>query len=239
MPKGTQPDPHWTIHAGNMIFGDSPTMRNDRYMPSIHSIMQAGNLYMYAIHNPVMWVDPSGKFIIKSILAIAAGVTAIYKKVTSSNNQNQQSNAPPQAPPPATAPGSSAAAPRTGVLTGNPNSLTGAERRMVNDLLTQGNNIQLVPRAATGRSFDFLVNGVSTELKTLMNPNVNTGITRIQQGFAQNNPSVVIIDARGTGLTISQANEMVMRAAGTFPNRTLPGQVQVWTDSGIFTGGRR
>ena len=56
-------DPHWTIHTGNIIFGDSPTMRNDRYMPSVHAILQSGNLYMFTLHNPVRWVDPSGLYI--------------------------------------------------------------------------------------------------------------------------------------------------------------------------------
>jgi len=54
------PDPHWTIE--NRIFGDSPTMRNDRYVPSVHAILQSGNLYMYVMHNPVRWVDPAGTF---------------------------------------------------------------------------------------------------------------------------------------------------------------------------------
>ena len=51
-----------------MIFGDSPTMRNDRLVPSIHAIMQSGNLYMFVMHNPVMWVDPSGLFASPSII---------------------------------------------------------------------------------------------------------------------------------------------------------------------------
>ena len=57
----TSPDPHWGIH--NMIFGDSPTLRNNRNMPSIHAIIQAGNLYVYTINNPVRWVDSSGLMI--------------------------------------------------------------------------------------------------------------------------------------------------------------------------------
>jgi RHS repeat-associated protein len=57
----TQPDPHWNIN--NMIFGDSRVMRNDRLVPSVRAIAQAGNLFIYCINNPVMWVDPSGKFV--------------------------------------------------------------------------------------------------------------------------------------------------------------------------------
>ena len=41
----TQADPFWGIH--NM-------------QGSTAAIMQAGNLYMYTMHNPVRWVDPSG-----------------------------------------------------------------------------------------------------------------------------------------------------------------------------------
>jgi len=42
----TQPDPHWGLH--NMQNGCC-------------AIMQSGNLYMYVMHNPVRWVDPSGR----------------------------------------------------------------------------------------------------------------------------------------------------------------------------------
>jgi len=38
-------DPYWTIH----------NMQNN-----VASIMQAGNLFVYAINNPIMWIDPSG-----------------------------------------------------------------------------------------------------------------------------------------------------------------------------------
>ena len=62
----TQPDPHWGI--GNMIFGDSPTMRNGRMMPNRNSIMQASNLFVYCINNPVRWNDPSGRIIIPAMI---------------------------------------------------------------------------------------------------------------------------------------------------------------------------
>jgi len=57
------PDPHWNITT-NAIFGDSPTMRNDRYMPSIHAILQSGNLFLFTMNNPVRWVDPGGTFVV-------------------------------------------------------------------------------------------------------------------------------------------------------------------------------
>jgi len=56
--RWTQPDPLWGI--GNMIHGTSPTLRNDRYIPSIAAILQAGNLFIYCAHNPVRWIDSSG-----------------------------------------------------------------------------------------------------------------------------------------------------------------------------------
>jgi hypothetical protein len=127
---------------------------------------------------------------------------------------------------------------RTGKLSGSLDGLTQSERRMVNDLLKQGNNVEIIPKNPNAKTFDFRINGVPTELKTIQNPNVNTGITRIQDGFAQGNPPSVIVDARGTGLTQSQAQEMINRAAGTFWNKELPGTVQVWTDSGIIIGGK-
>jgi len=45
--RWTQPDPWWGIH--NMQ--DSPL-----------AILQAANLYLYVMHNPVMWTDPTGLF---------------------------------------------------------------------------------------------------------------------------------------------------------------------------------
>ncbi|MCL2373100.1 MAG: RHS repeat-associated core domain-containing protein, partial [Defluviitaleaceae bacterium] len=74
----TQHDPHWT--TANMIFGDSPTLRNDRYMPSVHAIMQSSNLYLYAIHNPIFWNDPSGYSIVAAITAAAAAAFGWFMK---------------------------------------------------------------------------------------------------------------------------------------------------------------
>jgi len=43
-----------------MIFGDTPIMRNGRFIPDINAIMQAANLYVYCINNPIRWLDLSG-----------------------------------------------------------------------------------------------------------------------------------------------------------------------------------
>jgi len=37
-------------------------MRNDRYVPSVHAILQSGNLFVYTMNNPVRWIDPNGTF---------------------------------------------------------------------------------------------------------------------------------------------------------------------------------
>ena len=53
-------------------------MRNDRYMPSIHAILQSGNLYVYTMNNPLMWNDPSGLF---ATAAVGGTVYLIVKAI--------------------------------------------------------------------------------------------------------------------------------------------------------------
>ena len=55
----TQEDPHWNV--GNMIYGDDPLkLNNYNYSPSLVAIIQSGNLYVYAMSNPVMYVNENG-----------------------------------------------------------------------------------------------------------------------------------------------------------------------------------
>jgi hypothetical protein len=123
-----------------------------------------------------------------------------------------------------------------GKLSGSLDGLTVAERTVVNDLLSQGKNVQIVSRSNVQgvATPDFVINGVKTELKTITGTSLNTPVTRIQDGFKQGAQSV-IIDARNSGLTVEQANQVLDRAAGTYANKTLPGQVEIWTNEGIIS----
>jgi hypothetical protein len=120
-----------------------------------------------------------------------------------------------------------------GKLSGSVDGLTAAERTVINDLLSQGKNVEVIPKTTASKTPDFLVNGVKTELKTLENPNINTGITRIQKGFKQG-AETVVIDGRQAGLTTEQANQIINRASGTYPNKSLPGKVEIWTNDGVI-----
>ena len=55
----TQEDPHW--NQSNMLYGDDPLkLNNYNYSPSLVAIIQSGNLYVYAMSNPVMYVNENG-----------------------------------------------------------------------------------------------------------------------------------------------------------------------------------
>jgi len=75
-----QPDPHWNVN--NMIFGDNPVTRNNRRVPNGHAIMQAGNLFVFTMNNPVMFVDPSGRVAITIKGGGAAALRAIVRSLT-------------------------------------------------------------------------------------------------------------------------------------------------------------
>ena len=65
----TQQDTHWT--NANRIYGDNPQKTNERedrlgiqtytYVPQIAAVLQSGNLYVYCMNDPVMYVDVSGE----------------------------------------------------------------------------------------------------------------------------------------------------------------------------------
>jgi hypothetical protein len=123
-----------------------------------------------------------------------------------------------------------------GKITGHIEGLKPAERLVVRELSVKGKNVEIIPKdpKSIDKTPDFFVNGVKTELKTLYNANTTTGAGRVQQGFKQG-AETVIIDARSSGLTAQQAQEIINRAAGTYPNKTLPGKVEIWINGQVIT----
>ena len=72
----TQQDTHWS--TANMIYGDNPQKINEKQdalglntytmIPQITAVMQAGNLYVYGISNPVRYHDPDGQVALELII---------------------------------------------------------------------------------------------------------------------------------------------------------------------------
>lgn len=130
-------------------------------------------------------------------------------------------------------------APKVGKLAGSLKGLTQAERTMVNDLLSQGRNVEIIPRLNMPgvKTPDFKVDGVRTELKTLGGTSLNTPVTRIQEGFGQG-AQTVIIDGRASGLTADQAITIIDdRIKGIYKGE-IPGKIEIWTSEGTVFGGK-
>ena len=54
-----QEDTHW--NPSNSTYGDNPIQLAEHiYAPDIFAIKQSGNLYVYAMANPLLFIDPSG-----------------------------------------------------------------------------------------------------------------------------------------------------------------------------------
>ena len=128
---------------------------------------------------------------------------------------------------------------KPGKLSGSLDDLSPDERKMVNDLLNQGKNVEIIPRSNLQgvKTPDFRVNGVLTELKTLNGTSLNTPVSKIQKAFNQG-ASTVIVDGRATDITIEQANGVLSRINGIY-KENIPGSIEIWTNAGIVYGGRR
>lgn len=66
-------DTHWNVR--NMIYGDEMLqMSKDVCVPNYTAIMQSGSLYVYAINNPMNYVDPHGEAVRTVGIQAEAGV---------------------------------------------------------------------------------------------------------------------------------------------------------------------
>ena len=122
-----------------------------------------------------------------------------------------------------------------GKYIGNRNDLTSDEKKVVDDLVSQGKTVESISRNPKDPTPDFYVDGVKTELKTLHGTSLNTPVTRITDGFEQG-AETVILDARLTELTIEQANTVIDRVNGIYQN-DIPGRIEIWTQYGTIYGG--
>ena len=76
-----------------MIYGDNPQKINERedklglktysYAPQIIAVVQSGNLYVYAVGNPVMYADEDGEMAKLIKAAIHGAINGIIAAMTS------------------------------------------------------------------------------------------------------------------------------------------------------------
>jgi RHS repeat-associated protein len=119
-----------------------------------------------------------------------------------------------------------------GTLTGSLKGLTQAEKSMVEELLAAGKNVQIIPRA-TGKTADFIINGVITELKTPTGLGANTLKNAIEAAAAKGSQVQILIDARGLPTTARNAFHQITRAQGNVGG--LTGRVTVLTKEGVVS----
>jgi hypothetical protein len=87
------------------------------------------------------------------------------------------------------------------------------------------------PPVGAGKSADFLVDGVKTELKILeAGEGGPTTIKNAIEGAAKQGKNI-IVDAQGTNLTAEQAANQIARAQGNIGG--LQGRVLVYTKDGV------
>jgi hypothetical protein len=121
-----------------------------------------------------------------------------------------------------------------GTLTGNCAGLNTDERKVVDELLHQGRDIEIIPRSIDQGvpTPDFKVDGIPTELKTITGTSLNTPVTKIQKGFKQGKN--VILDARqNSAITKKEAENIFNRIDGIYKDG-IPGEIEIWTIDGII-----
>lgn len=105
-----------------------------------------------------------------------------------------------------------------------------AEQAILEELIAAGKTVEVIP-TAEGRTADFLVNGVPTELKTLTAAGPTTLKNAVQNAAKQGEQ--ILIDARNVNMTPQEALGQIQRAQGNIGG--LQGRVTVLTKGGTIT----
>ena len=68
-------DNHWNV--GNMLYGDDPIKFGGIYVPLIAAMIQSGNLYVYCMNNPLLYIDSDGMFSLFNAIKVAVTATIL------------------------------------------------------------------------------------------------------------------------------------------------------------------
>lgn len=125
----------------------------------------------------------------------------------------------------------------TGSITGAERDwgeLTPAESAFARDLAQRGFHVRIIPRRRDKRTPDFLVDGVTIELKTLQSFGRRTLEKRLKDSLPQK-PDVTIIDCRNVEANLESVRRQI-RAVEVSKNVSLEGKVIVCpTDRSMYT----
>jgi len=100
-----------------------------------------------------------------------------------------------------------------GVISGAVGGASKAELAIARKLAAEGKNVNVLAATGVGRTADFVVNGVTTELKTLQGVGgvATSGTVKNAIGRSLGQSGNVIIDATGVNLTSEAAQEGAAR----------------------------
>jgi len=115
-----------------------------------------------------------------------------------------------------------------GVASGPLIGLLPQEQQIAQELIAQGHTVVAIARGP-GKTADFVVDGIVTELKTLTSAGPNTVKNAIENAAKQSNENI-LIDARKVGISAQDAAHQIQRAAGNIGN--IAGRVTVLTKEG-------
>lgn len=120
-----------------------------------------------------------------------------------------------------------------GTLTGSLDGRTLAERQYVEDLLSEGRNVEILKESTIEgvKTADFRVDGVVTELKTLNTLGNNTIKNAIEEAAHQGQQ--IVIDVRHLNISPQAAGREILRAQGNVGG--LSGRVTILTQGGRVT----
>jgi hypothetical protein len=126
-----------------------------------------------------------------------------------------------------------------GLFTGSKKGLTSFEIKRIDELLDEGYNIERIVEDNINKVADIKVNGMVTELKALTanKLNVNTAITRLQEGLKKTGVQVVELDIREPGGTLKDAQAIYdsFKRIETSKGNDIKQQIRIIASDGTKT----